>query len=129
MKHSSGGLARVLLCGRIPFIAAVVATVLIVASAQANERVFELGIVGGVLSPALDAVRVAKGDTVVLIWNSDTTVEIHLHGYDLIVEVTPGRPEQRRFEAFATGRFPLTIHGTDEGHAHVPLTYLEVLPD
>ena len=56
---------------------------------------------------------------------------MHLHGYDLELSLAPDAPTEMNFEAFATGRFPVTSHGFG-GHGHddeeVVLLYLEVHP-
>jgi hypothetical protein len=57
--------------------------------------------VGGVRN-----VTVAKGRQVVLIVNSDVADEVHLHGYNLKRDVTPGTPARLPFRA--------TINGTVE---------------
>lgn len=74
--------------------------------------------------------RVTRGDRVTLVWTTDEPVQLHLHGYDLEFEVTPGKPVTREFVAHATGRFPVTSHGfSGEGHGHETLLYLEVYPE
>ena len=84
-----------------------------------------------------DLVRVYQGDIVTLRWLTDETVALHLHGYDIELAVTPSKPEEMTFEAFATGRFPVEAHrfGAADGHHHdhegeeKTLLYLEVLPE
>ncbi len=75
-------------------------------------------------------IRVAQGDVVELRWSSDVNQTLHLHGYDIETEVRPGSPVVMRFGAFATGRFPVEIHGGSHGDAHdqAVLIYLEVHP-
>ena len=77
-----------------------------------------------------NVVRVPKGETVTLRWISDKPLALHLHGYDKEVTVTPGKPAEMTFEARATGRFPVEIHGDggSGGHQHKPLFFLEVHP-
>jgi FtsP/CotA-like multicopper oxidase with cupredoxin domain len=78
------------------------------------------------------SIRVTRGDTVVLRWNSDTRLELHLHGYDVTVVATPGTPAEMKIVARATGRFPVEIHGqsgSSGGHGHKDLLHLEVYPD
>ncbi len=86
-------------------------------------------------------VKVKKGDKVHLQWMTDEMVSIHLHGYDIKKMLRPGPGgTQMRFEARATGRFPITSHGFGEaalgeekkhahgGHKEKTLLYLEVHP-
>jgi FtsP/CotA-like multicopper oxidase with cupredoxin domain len=63
-------------------------------------------------APVLRAGRVAEleykqGDTVRLRARSDTPEEVHVHGYDLSVDVEPGRTARMEFEADITGIFEI----------------------
>ena len=75
-------------------------------------------------------IRLTQGDSVELVWQSDEAAELHLHGYDISFEVSPGTPAVVTFEAHATGRFPVTSHGFGghKGHGHEALLYIEVYP-
>jgi len=50
---------------------------------------------------------------VTLRWTSDIPVEVHLHGYDLEEEVSPGEETDLSFEADLTGRFEIEEHETE----------------
>ncbi len=80
-----------------------------------------------------NVVRVKEGQNVELIWRTDEKVELHLHGYDIEVDVKPDASAMMRFKAHATGRFPITAHGFGDhhgsGHAEKTLLYLEVHPN
>lgn len=74
-------------------------------------------------------IRITEGDVVELRWTSDEAAELHLHGYDLKIQVGPDAPAAMIVEATATGRFPITSHDWGAGgHGHDALTYLEVYP-
>ena len=75
-------------------------------------------------------IRVTQGESIELVWQSDETAELHLHGYDISFEVSPKAPAIVTFEAHATGRFPITSHGFggQKGHGHEALLYIEVYP-
>ena len=75
-------------------------------------------------------IRVTQGESLELVWVSDETAELHLHGYDISFEVSPEAPAVVTFEAHATGRFPVTSHGFGghKGHGHEALLYIEVYP-
>jgi len=77
-------------------------------------------------------VRVKQGETVVLRWTSDEDAELHLHGYDITAEIKRDHPVVMAFQAYATGRFPITAHGFGADHSdhggEPTLIYLEVLP-
>ena len=83
-----------------------------------------------VVQPAT-AVRVVKGDTVTLRWHTDEQVSLHMHGYDLKLEVEPGEAAEMRFDANVSGRYPVTSHGFAgaHGHGHEALLYIEVYPE
>ena len=78
-----------------------------------------------------NVIRVTQGDDVELVWTSDEAVELHLHGYDVALELTVDAPGTMSFNARATGRFPVTSHGFggEHDHGHSTLLYLEVYPD
>jgi hypothetical protein len=57
-------------------------------------------VVGGLVHAKVD-----QGDHVVLVVSSDVADEVHLHGYDKHVEVTPGTPARLAFVASIAGRF------------------------
>ena len=64
--------------------------------------------VGGV-----QTVTVKRGDRVRLqVTSSNTSDEIHLHGYDKYGDVAPGRSARFSFEADAEGIFEIELHGT-----------------
>lgn len=76
--------------------------------------------------------RVTEGDVVELRWTADEAVELHLHGYEIAVQVPAGGTATMDFTAVATGRFPVSHHGfgakMGQEHSHRPILYLEVLP-
>ena len=75
-------------------------------------------------------IRVTQGESIELVWESDETGELHLHGYDISFEVSPDSPAVVTFDAHATGRFPVTSHGFGGEHpqGHEALIYIEVYP-
>lgn len=77
-------------------------------------------------------VRVKQGDAIVLNWQTDETVTVHLHGYDIEKTIIAGKVTSISFTAHATGRFPVTSHGFEnqhDGHGHKTLLYFEVYPE
>ncbi len=93
---------------------------------SSEEKAFDLTIQDGQIVGGTKSVRVTEGDKVTLNIISDAAIEVHLHGYDIEAEVTPGAPARMSFEAFATGRFPVSVHGADQHES--TLLYLEVYP-
>ena len=78
---------------------------------EPQERVFDVAIENGTMSPA--EVSVEEGDQVTLLLTSDSPVEVHLHAYDLEEEVVPGAETVLSFEAEMTGRFEIEDHETE----------------
>jgi hypothetical protein len=67
--------------------------------------------VGGVRS-----VTVAKGRRVVLVVGSDVSEEVHLHGYNVMRDVAPGKPVRLAFRATIVGTVEVELE-----HSGVPL--------
>ena len=86
---------------------------------------FELHIHQGKVMIDEKTIRVAQGDYIELHWFSAKPIELHLHGYDIHIEVTSNSPAVMHFQAHASGRFPIESHG---GSGHGSLIYLEVHP-
>ena len=108
---------------------AALALVLPLAStAIAAERVFDLTIAHGKLTGGQDTIRVQQGDNVVLRWHTDRPIVLHLHGYEIEMQVVPGAVVEARFEARATGRFPIHVHA-GQARSEAVLAYLEVYPE
>jgi hypothetical protein len=108
---------------------AALALVLPLAStAIAAERVFDLTIAHGKLTGGQDTIRVQLGDNVVLRWHTDRPIVLHLHGYEIEMQVVPGAVAEARFEARATGRFPIHVHA-GQARSEAVLAYLEVYPE
>ncbi len=98
-------------------------------SAPAEESTppsFLLHISEGKVTGVEGPIRVTQDDTVTLRWHAEARTKLHLHGYDLRAVIEPDTPHDMVIAAHATGRFPITTHGT--GGEHVVLQYLEVYP-
>ncbi len=97
---------------------------------EASQQVIEVQIEDRKVVAPREAIRLTEGDVIELRWTSDEPVELHLHGYDLKIDVRPDEPTSMIIDAYAAGRFPITSHGWGEGgHGDTALTYLEVYPD
>jgi hypothetical protein len=95
----------------------------------AEERHFTLSLLDGRLADTPPTLRVVEGDEVVWLLASDTSLELHLHGYDLSHSIAAGATAVWRFPAIHSGRFPLEVHAAGGGHGHDTLLYLEVYPE
>ena len=88
-------------------------------------RSFTFDIKKGQVEKKLRTIKVVQGDKVELNWKVDKATELHLHGYDIKLNVSPGIPKIMIFDAQIAGRFPIAIHG---GGSHGKVTYLEIYP-
>lgn len=75
-------------------------------------------------------IRLTQGQRVEIVWITDEAAELHMHGYDIRVEISPNAPAEMSFTAHATGRFAVTSHGFggEHGHGHETLAYIEIHP-
>ena len=64
-----------------------------------------------------------KGEPVLVVVRSDVTDQVHVHGYDLMADVAPGKPARIEFAASLTGRFEIELE--DRGK---PIAQLTVVP-
>lgn len=74
--------------------------------------------------PAIITAR--QGDEIALEFSSDSKAELHLHGYDLVLQLIPGEAARLQFTATHAGRFEYELHG--HGSGHHALGAIEVLP-
>ena len=113
---------------RVAFLAFAVLLYGVAAHAEGGKAI-HFRIVDGQLSEGPAVVRVSEGETVSLFWSADQASQVHLHGYNLLVDVGPGGAVEMKVLAKATGRFPVSLHDAKgHGHANKPLMYLEVYP-
>lgn len=73
---------------------------------QRIEVTFSHGKAGG----STGRVQVAKGTSVALTVTSDVADEVHLHGYDIEKQLSPGTPVTLQFDATITGVFEVELH-------------------
>jgi hypothetical protein len=76
---------------------------------------------GNVQGPSTTTAR--RGDHVRIVVRADVTDHVHLHGYDLIADVAPGRPAKIDFVTDAVGVYEVELE--DAGRL---LFNLEILP-
>ncbi|CAN5247625.1 hypothetical protein BH20ACT16_BH20ACT16_02720 [soil metagenome] len=68
---------------------------------------------GGKPVGGLKTITVESGDQVrIRVSSTDTSDEIHLHGYDKYANVAPNKPARFAFKANAEGIFEIELHGT-----------------
>jgi hypothetical protein len=66
-------------------------------------------VLGGKPVGGIRRVTVAKNRQVVLLVRSDVSDHIHLHGYDVMRDVAPGKPARLAFRATIPGRFEVEL--------------------
>ncbi|MFB4310203.1 hypothetical protein [Actinomadura sp. GTD37] len=67
-------------------------------------------VTGGEPRTAQRRVKVERGAVVEITVTGDTADELHLHGYDRELAITPGRPATLRFTAGTPGVFEAELH-------------------
>jgi plastocyanin len=78
-------------------------------SSAAGQRI-EVQVSGGQVGGDTGRVPVRAGAHVTLAITSDVADEVHLHGYDLEAELTPGEPATVSFTADIPGVFEAELH-------------------
>jgi hypothetical protein len=71
--------------------------------------VIEVRVAGGNVQGGVRRERVRQGETVVLRVVADVADHVHLHGYDRMADVGPGKPGQIRFTADIPGVFEVEL--------------------
>jgi hypothetical protein len=79
------------------------------------DVVLEVVVEGGSVLEGGGRESVPLGSTVALVVTSDVEEEIHLHGYDVELEVVPGVPAVLEFTADIPGVFEVELHGSGLG--------------
>jgi hypothetical protein len=78
---------------------------------------------GGRVIGGLRRARLELGERAVLIVRADVSDHVHLHGYDIMRDVSPGRPARLRFRATIPGRFEVELEDR-----RLQIAQLEVRP-
>ncbi len=74
-----------------------------------RPTIVRIVVVGGAPKGGIVREKVKKGDRVVLVVTSDVTDHVHLHGYDIMRDVAPGKPARLPFRATIPGRFEVEL--------------------
>ena len=103
-----------------------------VGAQQAQRRTFSLAISQGQVAANNRTIKVLEGDLVELQWIADEKLTLHLHGYDVTLELMAGEPGTMGFTAHAAGRYPVAIHRSTGhkkgGHHKSAVLHIEVHP-
>jgi|SRR6185369_290065 len=96
------------------------------AADRSARRVLDLPIANGKAGVAGGTIKVKQGDELELRWSSDRPMSLHLHGYDIEVNVAPQSPVVMSFKANLAGRFAVSEHR--QAGREQAILYLEVYP-
>jgi hypothetical protein len=77
--------------------------------AGAADVTLSVEVAGGTVTGDVGRQSVAVGDNVVIQVTSDTADHVHLHGYDVMVDVVPGTPAMVAFTADIPGAFEVEL--------------------
>jgi len=91
------------------------------ATVTTAARRFSVQIQSGRVVPAPGRFQVRQGDSVIIEVSSDVADTVHLHGYDIEVELEPGTPAELQFTADRAGLYDVETHDT-----HLTLFQLQV---
>lgn len=83
----------------------------------------DIVVTDGWVSSGPDVIKVKRGDNVNVRFVSNQTDELHLHGYDITVQLAPNTPALLSFTAKYPGRFGYELH-----KAHREIGAIEVHP-
>jgi hypothetical protein len=79
-------------------------------------------VVNGAPTGGIVRETVEKDDRVVLVVRSDVSDHIHLHGYDIMRDVAPGKPARLPFKATIPGRFEVELEDRGVPIADITVT-------
>ena len=85
------------------------ATTASTAAGSGAATVIEATVVGGKVTAAEDRFEVAKGTDVIIRVTADVEEPVHLHGYDIEADATPGQPAEISFTADIPGVFEVEL--------------------
>jgi hypothetical protein len=91
------------------------------ATTRPATPVIEVRVAGGKVQGGVRREQVRRGETVVLRVVADVTDHVHLHGYDLMADVAPGKPAEIRFTADLPGVWEVELEDRKQ-----PLLTIEV---
>jgi hypothetical protein len=89
-----------------------------------EPKVTTIVVTGGQPAGGVQNLEYTKGDDVRFDVESDVAEEVHVHGYDVIQDVKPGKPASFDFPAEIDGIFEVELEGT-----HTQIAELTVNPE
>jgi hypothetical protein len=79
-------------------------------SGEQADVTVDITVANGKVNPSGATIKVKAGQTVLVKAVSDTDEELHIHGYDKELELTPGKPASVKFTANMKGTFEVETH-------------------
>ena len=88
-----------------------------------TTKTFNLAVKDKKLVSGGGSLKANQGDAIIITITLDEADELHLHGYDKMLDLEKDKPGTLKFTADQAGHFPLELH-----HAEIELGALEVSP-
>src|SRR4051812_26660879 len=79
-------------------------------SGEQADVTINVTVANGKVNPSGATVKAKAGQTVLVTAVSDADEELHIHGYDQELELTPGKPASVKFTANMKGTFEVETH-------------------
>ncbi|MER7243918.1 cupredoxin domain-containing protein [Kribbella sp. NPDC000426] len=79
-------------------------------SGEQADVTIDVTVANGKVNPSGATIKVKAGQTVLVKVISDADDELHIHGYDKELELTPGKPASVTFTANMKGTFEVETH-------------------
>jgi hypothetical protein len=79
-------------------------------SGEQADVTVDVTVANGKVNPSGATIKVKAGQTVLVKAVSDAAEELHIHGYDKELELSPGKPASVKFTANMKGTFEVETH-------------------
>jgi plastocyanin len=79
-------------------------------SGEQADVTINVTVANGKVNPSGATIKVKAGQTVLVTAVSDANDEVHIHGYDKELPLTPGKPASVKFTANMKGTFEIETH-------------------
>ncbi|WBQ03923.1 cupredoxin domain-containing protein [Kribbella sp. CA-293567] len=79
-------------------------------SGEQADVTIDITVANGKVNPSGSSIKVKAGQSVLVTAISDADEELHIHGYEKELELTPGKPASVKFTADMKGTFEIETH-------------------
>ncbi|MEV5965794.1 cupredoxin domain-containing protein [Kribbella sp. NPDC051952] len=83
-------------------------------SGEQADVTINVTVANGKVNPSGATIKAKAGQTVLVTAVSDAADEVHIHGYDKELPLTPGKPASVKFTANMKGTFEIETHESDK---------------